>query len=135
MAVINDDDALRILKPIAEGVNPFTGEVIHSESLFESADVSRALGLAVKSLSRTSAATERKKNLPARAGASWDRDEDELLICLSRAGALERDLARIFDRTRGAIQSRLARLGVELVGGKQAGCYPKNEEVKTTECQ
>jgi hypothetical protein len=104
--------ALTIVRALADGVDPQTGEVLPEGSPFQRSQTTRALFLAAQALERLGERQQREKRLPAQAGQPWDRDEDAQLRQRFAAGAVVRELARTHERTEGAIQSRMERLGL-----------------------
>ncbi|MDQ7826172.1 MAG: hypothetical protein RDV48_25440 [Candidatus Eremiobacteraeota bacterium] len=64
--------------------------------------------------------------MPERAGKPWDEEETEMLLRRYDEGLSFVELAREHKRTRGAIESQLARLGkisfsdLRLIGRQQA---------------
>ena len=53
----------------------------------------------------------RERNLPRNAGKAWDAEEDKTLGAEFEVGISIRELAHKHERTEGAIQSRLMKLG------------------------
>ena len=72
---MNCTEALKILEPLAEGVNPTTGEVLPADSPFQQGQVVRALACAVELAKREI----RKSELPQGAGKPWTQEEDAQL--------------------------------------------------------
>lgn len=108
---MDTEQALEILKPLAEGVDPFTGEILPSESLYQNPQVTRALFVATTFLEKKMERDRRQRNLPNNAGKPWSEKEDKELIELFDSGKSIEELSSIHQRTRGAIQSRLLKLG------------------------
>jgi len=103
--------ALTIVKALADGANPFTGEVLPHNSVYQHPQVVRALFTAIEALERTQKRSQRKRHLPEKAGTPWTPQEDEGLSRAFDGGKSIEDLAKAHQRTRGAIESRLAKLG------------------------
>lgn len=61
--------ALKILKPLAEGIDPFTGEILPSESLYQNPQVIRSLFVATTALEKQMECNRRQSNLPQNAGS------------------------------------------------------------------
>jgi len=108
---VDDAQALEIIRRLADGVDPFTGEIFPADSPYQNADIVRALHTAIEALEKSAKNAERKRLLPARAGKSWDRAECDLLVKRFDDGADIAQLAKDHQRTRGAIQSQLVKLG------------------------
>ncbi len=102
-------ESLRILRALAEGKHPFTGEELPEESCYQSAKVLRALLAGIEALGK--AAKRKSRILPAEAGKSWSTEEDQTLIAEFEKGTSIKDLAQKHQRTQGAIHSRLMKLG------------------------
>jgi hypothetical protein len=108
---MNASDALKIIRPLAEGTNPFTGEVYSSESPFQQPDMVRALYKAVQELENRVRLEERRRRRPERSGKVWNEEEDEKLLRGYDAGMPIVALSGRHKRTRWAIQRRLVSHG------------------------
>lgn len=109
---MDDDKALAIVSTLANGVNPHTGEVFDVDSPYQSADVIRALYIAVRALEVTgSKARSKRARLPANAGKPWSEHEDLELLEKFDEGQSVADLAQAHDRTLAGIRARLERHG------------------------
>lgn len=104
-------EALQIIRFLADGVDPITGEVFPDDSPYQHHRVIRSLSVAVAALERAAERKERESHLPGKAGQPWTEDEDRLLIERFDAAISPKELARQHNRTEGAIQSRLVKLG------------------------
>ena len=105
------DQAQEIVKLLANGIDPTTGEVFADDSPYNSPEVVRALFIVlnhVKQPSKSSAAESR----PANAGRPWTEELRQEVAELFRQGKSIAELAQHFGRTRGAISSELVRQGV-----------------------
>jgi len=102
--------AIAIISCLADGVDPYTGEVLE-DSPFQHADTVRALVLAVKALERMEARESRIQRLPQNAGNTWHPEEQERLLKRFEEGVPIKELAKEHGRTEGAIRSRLMKLG------------------------
>lgn len=103
--------ALEIVTKLAEGVDPYTGERLPAESVYQHPDTVRALYAALDGLAKLKRATERQKSLPAGAGRAWTAEDEKKLIEQFDATKDVPAIAREFNRTPGAIWSRLVKLG------------------------
>jgi hypothetical protein len=107
--------AADILRALADGVDPFTGEVLDARSPLQNPECVRALFAAIEALEGRSSARSnragRNRGLPDRAGEPWDEHEDGELMERFDTGWNIADLAKHHHRTRGAIRARLVRLG------------------------
>jgi hypothetical protein len=105
-------EALKIMRALSDGVNPYTGEILQAESVYQNPQTVRALHRAAKALEYAQVRERRKRILPENAGQSWSSEEDQQLCQELRNGIDFRDIANTHCRTRGAIMSRLAKLGM-----------------------
>ena len=104
-------EALRIIRALADGVDPHSGEVFPADSPYQHPRVVRALFQAVEAMKRAEAAQRRERGLPDKAGQAWDESEDKQLCEGFDKGLTIRELAQQHQRTAGSIQSRLDKLG------------------------
>ena len=105
-------EALQIIKILADGVDPTTGEVFDDNSPCQHPQVIRALFVAIGSMERVQAQELRRRELPSNAGKPWSDEEDTQLIDRFKQGLSVRDLSRKHQRTRGSIESRLVKHGL-----------------------
>jgi len=106
--------ALKIIQQLANGIDPHSGEVFRAESPYQHPDTVRALFTAVHALEVQSAPKQRAtgaENTPQNAGKPWSSDEDEALAGAFDAGKQIPELAVQHQRSRFAIEARLAKLG------------------------
>lgn len=109
---MDETRALTILSALANGVNPLTGEVFAADSPYQSADVIRAMYVAVRSLELTARRRTRPRgDVPANAGKPWADDEDRRLLAEFDGGRSVAELAQVHARTQAGIQARLERHG------------------------
>jgi hypothetical protein len=113
-------EAKQIIEVLASGVDPATGEVIPDDSPLSSPPVIRALFIAAKALELMSSKATRSAATPGSAGKSWSEDEDQRLVGAFDTGEPVAALARMHERSSGAITSRLIRLGRLKVSNKGA---------------
>ena len=105
------DAALPIVRALADGVNPFTGEAYPDESPYAEPRARRALYSAIDLMSRELEREKRKAMLPANFGKPWSEGEDRTLVTEFDAGITLPDLARKHARTHSSIRLRLEKLG------------------------
>lgn len=108
---MEDARAALLLRALANGVDPITGDTFAPSSPLQHPDLVRALFAGVGALEGQRKAGTRSKDIPKRTGRSWDEREDEDLASRFDAGASVAELAERHRRTTGAIRARLARLG------------------------
>lgn len=114
--------AREIVKTLADGVDPTTGEVLPTESVYNSPEVIRALFALLE------ATSEKKKveRIPNRnAGKPWTNIEDDKLRDEFASKMRISDIAEEHGRSYGAVESRLDFLGLKrkpfwLFGGKRS---------------
>lgn len=98
--------AKEIVRILADGVDPITGEILPEDSVYNSPEVIRALFTILEAVH-----TPPAKSSPANAGIPWTDDEEDQLRNELEANMQIKDIARVHGRTRGAILARLERLG------------------------
>lgn len=103
--------ALEIIKALSDGTDPLTGEIFPPNSPFQHPNTVRALFKAIDALERMQERKKRQKSLPENAGNPWYEEEDKLLIDQFDKGVSVTELSRNHGRTKGAINSRLVKLG------------------------
>ena len=98
--------AREIIRTLADGVDPTTGEVLAKENVFNSPDVIRALYTVLE-------ATASQSDGPLRnAGKAWTETEDDKLRDEFFMKMKISDIAKEHGRSYGAIESRLDYLGL-----------------------
>ncbi len=114
---------VEILKTLAEGIDPGTGEHFPAGSPYQHPDTVRALFSAIRvlevpaPLSSAPLATPSAgpspagKSVPQNAGRPWSEEEDTRLGHSFDAGRSIEELAATHKRSKWAIEARLARLG------------------------
>jgi hypothetical protein len=119
-------EAIKILRSLASGENPDTGQLLAADSVLEQPKVIRALHRVLQELEgeeRTQLRQMRKEErreaearrqdgrLPRKAGQRWHAGEEERLITLWDQGATVDEISEQMQRGAGGIASRLLRLG------------------------
>jgi hypothetical protein len=107
-------DALKILQQLADGIDPQTGQPFRADSPYQHADTVRALCVALRALEAQPAPKPRAaagENAPQNSGKPWSEDEDKALAGAFDAGGKIPELATAHQRSRFAIEARLAKLG------------------------
>jgi hypothetical protein len=110
---MDHEKALSILQSLSNGNDPFTGTSFPADSPYQHPDVVRALFQAVRAMEGAVAAQKRQAARPAggNSGKPWAKDEDERLLDAFDRGQSIDDLAGAHERSRLAIEARLARFG------------------------
>lgn len=104
--------ALSILRALADGIDPHSGEVFPAGSPWQHPDTVRALFAAIAALEVSESRPARRADLPLQAGKAWNAEEDAHLREGFAAGSTAAELAEAHARSVGAIRSRLVRLGL-----------------------
>ena len=105
------DAALPIVRALADGVNPVTGEAYPEHSPYAEPRTLRALFSAVDLMQQEVERQKRRERLPANFGKPWTEGEDRLLVEEFEGGATQGEIARKHARTQGSIRLRLEKLG------------------------
>ena len=108
---MGDEEALKVIQALADGVNPITGEVLPDNSPYQSAEIVRALHASIKAIEHKIKSDARRNSLPRNAGKPWSGEEDYQVAKAFDEGVSVTEIAHSHMRTRGAIQSRLVKLG------------------------
>ena len=99
--------AREIIRSLAQGTDPTTGEVLSAESVYNKPEVIRALYTVLEE-------TAPKPVDPYRnAGKPWTEQEENMLIDEYNAKMKIADIAKEHGRTYRAIESRLEHLGLK----------------------
>jgi hypothetical protein len=105
------DLALKLVRALADGHDPHTGEELSIAGPYQQPDVIRALFRAVRALEREAWREQRLKAMPGNTGKPWQADEDQMLIERFTQGHNVEALAALHQRTSNGIRERLVRLG------------------------
>ena len=105
------DAALPIVRALADGVNPITGEAYPEQSPYAEPRTLRALYSAVDLMQKEVEREKRRERLPANFGKPWSQEEDIAAIQEYDAGMPIAEMARRHLRTQSSIRLRLEKLG------------------------
>ena len=108
---MNQTEALSIVRSLANGVDPESGEVFPAESAYQRAQTVRALYAAAEALEHAERFERRRRELPAKTGEPWSEDEDRRLLSGFDAGHGLPELAAAHQRTQTGIRARLVKYG------------------------
>jgi hypothetical protein len=108
---MNPSEALSVVRSLANGVDPASGEVFPGESPYQRTDIVRALYAAADALERSERFSRRRGELPPKAGQPWSEDEDRKLLASFDAGRGLQELAAAHERTQTGIRARLVKYG------------------------
>ena len=98
--------AKELLSALADGVDPFTGELLPQNHVCNQPEMIRAFHEILNVLP-----SYKKKSPPRNAGKPWTEIEEEKLLDEFDSGMTTSTIAREHGRSKGAIESRLADLG------------------------
>ena len=108
---MNQTEALSVVRSLANGVDPESGEVFAADSVYQRAQTVRALYTAAEALEKSERFERRKQQLPAKTGEPWSEEEDRKLLASFDAGHALGDLAVAHQRTQTGIRARLVKYG------------------------
>lgn len=98
--------AAELLRGLADGVDPMTGQPLPDESVYNRPEIIRALHCVLRELQ------ERADGAAAvNAGRNWSAEEETQLLQEYSAGLPVETIARRHRRSVGAIETRLSELG------------------------
>ncbi len=107
--------AQTILKALADGCHPRTGEAFPDDSAYQDPLAVRALHFALDNLKATedkaTAIVEKSTNKPSRSGKPWTPDEEAIVLAGFEAGEDLADIGRKIQRSSVAVTARLVKLG------------------------
>ncbi len=107
---MDEAQALGIIRPLADGVDPTTGEAFPPDSPYQQSPIVRALLAAAQALEEAGERRRRHNRLPANAGQPWSDSEDARLAEGFDGGGTVAELAKGHQRTQAAIHARLVKL-------------------------
>ena len=109
------EQTLRILRALANGVNPATGESFPADSPYQHPDILRAIYESIRTVQGVSgqipAPSQRTAPAPGNTGNRWTPEEEERLANAFDAGKSVDEIVRGHNRSRAAIEARLVKLG------------------------
>ncbi len=98
--------AKELLSALADGIDPFTGELLPKTHVCNQPEIIRAFHEVLTALP-----PEKKKVLPPNFGKPWTEIEENKLLDEFDSGMKTSAIAKEHGRTRGAIESKLVDLG------------------------
>ena len=104
-------EALTIVRALADGVNPENGEVLTIDVVYQYAPVVRALHRVVGALEILEERERSRRPLPGNGIKAWSRAEDAQVCEELRRGIDFHQIAKTHNRTIGSIIARLVKLG------------------------
>ena len=103
--------ALPIVRALADGINPVTGELYPDQSPYAEPRALRALYSAVDLMQKEIDREKRRERLPANFGKPWTSEEDAALASEFDSGLAMQEIGRKHQRTQSSIRLRLEKLG------------------------
>ena len=100
--------AKEIISALAEGVDPTTGEILPDTSVCNKGEIVRAFYAVLNHLDEK----KPKKNMPAKAGTPWTKEDEDLLVSLYHSGTPKKDICKVLQRSETGIAARLVHLGI-----------------------
>ncbi len=101
-------EALKVMRALASGVNPETGESMEADSVCRQPETVKALNRALGALVQLE---QRERNKPVNAGRKWTHAEDAQICEEVRSGTDFHEIAKKHNRSVGSIVARLVKLG------------------------
>lgn len=114
-------EAVEIVRKLADGLHPETGQALGSDCLYQDAQIVRALHCAVRALELQHARERTRRSLPRNAGKPWSDQEDAQLQEELRRGISLQEIAAAHSRRVGSVVARLVRLRKNSIGMRMPG--------------
>jgi hypothetical protein len=112
-------EALEIVRKLADGLHPQTGETLPADCLFQHPQAVRALQHALGALETQHQRLRVRSSLPPNAGKPWTDPEDAQLTNELRQGITLQEIAKAHSRREGSIVARLLRLRQKTLAGRK----------------
>lgn len=113
-------EAIKVIRALANGMDPDSGEVLKDDSVCRVANNVRALNRALGALVSLE---EREQKKPGHAGTYWTRAEDQQVCEELRKGINFEEIARAHSRTVPSVVARLIKLG-KITSEKSGALFP-----------
>ena len=108
---MDNEQAADLVRQLADGLDPSTGEPLPADSPCQHPQIVRALFVARRALEGTSTGDRARSPRPEHAGNPWTGDDDRELAEAYDSGTAVKELADRHKRSKSAIRARLAKLG------------------------
>jgi len=108
---MDTERTIEIVSKLADGVDPYTGEVCADDSPFQKADTVRALNVALECLGQAARRSQKKEGAPGKAGKAWSEEEEKGMLEMFDSKVKVEEIARRLERTNSAIWARLEKIG------------------------
>jgi hypothetical protein len=109
-------EALKIMRALANGVNPQTGEALETNSVCRQAETVKALNRALAALVQLE---QREGTRLGDAGKTWTRTEDAQVCEEVQRGIDFYEIAKTHNRTVGSLVARLGEAGEDCIPSEQ----------------
>ena len=103
---MNINYAKKIVRALADGIDPITGEILPENSVYNSPDVIRALFTLLEEVDKKTVSLQN-------AGKPWSEAEDKILRKEFYDNLRISEIAKKHGRTYSAIESRLEHIGLK----------------------
>lgn len=103
-------EALEIVRKLADGLHPETGQTLPGDCLYQHPQAVRALQHALGALETQHQRLRVRRSLPPNAGKVWTDYEDAQLTEQLRRGITLQEIAKAHNRREGSIVARILRL-------------------------
>jgi len=113
-------EAIKVIRALAEGVNPETRELLQADSICRNPQAVMALNRALAALVTQQ---ERELKKPVSAGQYWSRAEDKQVCEELSKGMNFDEIAKTHSRSVGSIIVRLVKLG-KVAPNKSGSLFP-----------
>jgi hypothetical protein len=114
------DNAIKVIRALADGVNPQTRELLNDGSACRDPQAVMALNRALAALVSQQ---ERELKKPSSAGRNWSPTEDKQVCEELHKGMNFDEIAKTHQRSVGSIIVRLVKLG-KVAPNKSGGLFP-----------
>jgi DNA-binding NarL/FixJ family response regulator len=105
------EEALKIVRALADGLDPLTGEACPADSVSRNPQVVIALHRAVGAMEAQAEREKARQAQPANANRYWSKPEDQQVCEELRQGLDFKEIAKKHNRTVPSIVARLIKLG------------------------
>jgi DNA-binding NarL/FixJ family response regulator len=105
------EEALKIVRALADGVDPHTGQVCPGDAMVRNPQVVIALHRAIGAMEALAEREQARQSQPANANRWWSKTEDQQVCEELRQGLDFKEIAKKHHRTVPSIVARLIKLG------------------------
>jgi hypothetical protein len=105
------EETIRIMRALADGTNPETGETLEANSIYRNPRIAAALNRSLGVLQYMDEREKAKRSRPANAGKPWSGSEEAQVCDELRQGLDFHHIAKLHNRTVASIVARLVKMG------------------------